>query len=85
MANITFANGFTADQFVALFQTMKENGVTTTDAIGEGPDTITLADTHTGTDTFGGHDHFRSIENIMGSENDDHLSWRPQSQCDRRQ
>jgi Ca2+-binding RTX toxin-like protein len=45
MANVTFAEGFTPDQLACLLSTMQENGVTLTEAIGEGPDTITIADT----------------------------------------
>jgi Ca2+-binding RTX toxin-like protein len=45
MATVTFAEGFTPDQLACLLSTMQENGVTLTEAIGEGPDTITIADT----------------------------------------
>jgi Ca2+-binding RTX toxin-like protein len=45
MAMVTFADGFSADQLIALFQEMQLNGVTTTQAIGDGPDSITIADT----------------------------------------
>jgi Ca2+-binding RTX toxin-like protein len=44
MAQITFADGFTPDQLIPLLQEMLANGVTVTQAIGEGPDTITFAD-----------------------------------------
>ena len=44
MASVTFSEGFTPDQLVCLLHTMRETGVTVTQQIGEGPDTITLAD-----------------------------------------
>ena len=45
MATVTFADGFSADQLITLFQEMQQNGVTTTPVIGDGPDSITIADT----------------------------------------
>ena len=44
MASVTFSEGFTPDQLVCLLATMREAGVTVTEEIGDGPDTITLAD-----------------------------------------
>src|ERR1041385_3206745 len=44
MASVTFSEGFTPDQLVSLLGTMREAGVTVTEEIGDGPDTITLAD-----------------------------------------
>jgi Ca2+-binding RTX toxin-like protein len=44
MASVTFSEGFTPDQLVCLLATMREAGVTVTEQIGEGPDTVTLAD-----------------------------------------
>lgn len=44
MASVNFSEGFTPDQLAALLATMWESGVTVTEVIGDGPDTITLAD-----------------------------------------
>jgi Ca2+-binding RTX toxin-like protein len=44
MANVTFSEGFTPDQLASLLAAMWESGVTVTQEIGEGPDTIKLAD-----------------------------------------
>jgi Ca2+-binding RTX toxin-like protein len=44
MTTVTYADGFTPDQLACLLSTLWENGVTVTDQIGDGPDTVTFAD-----------------------------------------
>lgn len=67
MASVTFSEGFTPEQLLTLLATMREAGVTVTEDVGDGPDTITLADEGGDAIVITGQFEFDEEEELQGT------------------